>query len=179
MNLDSRISAILPYPLLLIGILLYVSPFVPVLNHYDASYDLVFVAPSYVTAGAFGWLYMRGKIEKDSYVLAVPAVTFLLLTGMWLYFDFPGPYAVTARFVFGFGSLSFLYVTGHVAGVGDRIYAAASVVAYAVCLSVVVVLPPFDPWMFLSLFLVSVVTLVSGVPLALVGYVLSGVSTGS
>lgn len=173
LNLGSRFSDALPYVVLALGILFYVSPFVPVLDYYDASYDLVFLSPSYVVAGVFAWLYTRERVEELPYVLAVPAVTLLILTVMWLYFEFPGPYALRSRFVFGFASVSFFYVIGHTVRAKEWSYVVASVLAYFVCLSAIVVVPPFDPWTFLALFLVLVVTLGAGVPLALVAYVLS------
>ena len=175
MNVDSRISTILAYLLLLIGILFYVSPYLPVLEQYDASYDLVFVAPSYLVAGTFAWLYIRGKVEGNSYVLLVPAVTFLILAGNWLLAESFGIYEPGVRDILMYGSISFFFVFGCTAKTRRWFYFATSALAYIACLSIVVLpestrsgLWTYD---YLSLAL-TFVPVFAGIPVAVAVYLL-------
>jgi len=174
LNLRFRVSNALPYVVLALGVLFSVSPFVPILNDYHFVPILARVFPSYVAGGAFACLYTRGKVKEPPYVLAVPVVTFLLLAGMWLYFEFPGYYAMGVD-AFAYGSVSFLYIIGHAAATRDWVYVGVSVLAYFVCVFVVV--PPsslgLNSWNLLQLVYIFVLTLGAGTPLALVAYVIS------
>ena len=179
MKLDSRISTILAYLLLLIGILFYVSPYLPVLEQYDASYDLVFVAPSYLVAGTFAWLYTRGKVEKDSYVLLVPAVTFLVLAGNWLLAESFGIYELGVREVVLYGSISFFFVFGYTAKSRRWSYFGTSALAYIACVSIVA-LPEstrLGSWALdppsLALTILIFIPVLVGIPVAVAVYLLS------
>jgi hypothetical protein len=175
LNLGTRVPNALPYVVIALGVLFYAFPFVPFLEGY--SFFLVHAGYPYVTAGVFVWFVVRGKVEKSSYVLAVPAVTFLVLAGAFLYYVFPGTYALSTNGIFVYGSVSFLFVLGYTAGMKEWKYVGVSALAYVVCIFVVV--PPtslgLNSWNLLLLAGVLALTLGTGTPLALVAYAISGV----
>ena len=172
MNLDSRILKALPYLLLALGVLFYVSPFLPFFKQYRF---LVYVGYPYVVAGAFAWFVIHGKVEKPLYVLAVPVATFLILAGASFYYAYPGTYAMDS--IFAYGSISFFFVLGYGAGIREPKYVGVSALAYIACVFAVV--PPtslgFSSWESFALAGLLALTLGMGTPLALVAYALSGV----
>jgi len=131
-------------------------------------------------AGAFAWLYTRGKIKKDWYVLAVPVATVLVLMAMGgLYSMFsssPSPYtlAANAEAVFLYGITSLFYVLGHTAAKKNWDYVGWLVLVYLVCVSVVISISvEAGTWVTLLMAGVLALTLGAGTPLALVAYVVS------
>ena len=138
MNIDSRISTALAYLLLLMGILFYASPYTPVLEQYETSYNLVLVAPSYLAAGTLAWIHIRGKVERNSYVLLVPTVTFLILAGNWLLVGSFGTHELGVRDVLLYGSISLFFVFGYTAKTWRWSYFGTSALAYLACVSIVV-----------------------------------------
>ena len=133
MNIDYHDA--LPYLILTIGVLFYLSPFAPL-----GTIEIGILGPvsaSYFVAGAFAWLYTRGKVKEPPYVLAVPVVTFLLLAGMWFYFESPSPYDLSADSVLLYGVVSVFFVLGHTTKRTEWGYVATSVLAYFVCVFVV------------------------------------------
>jgi len=131
MNLGSRVLNALPYVVIALGFLFYISFLEP-----SISLNSVNAGHPYVVGGVFALLYTKKKIEKTSYVLVVPAMTFLALTGTWLYFESPSPELSTGS-VFVFGAVSFLFVLGHTAKKREWAYVVGSVIAYFACVLVV------------------------------------------
>jgi len=174
LNLSSRASNFLPYVVTALGVLFYVSPFLPFFKQYRF---LVYVGYPYVVAGAFAWFVIHGKVEKPLYVLAVPVATFLILAGASLYYAYPGTYAMDTNDIFAPGSISFFFVLGYGAGIRELKYVGVSALAYIACVFVVV--PPtslrFRSWEAFVLAGLLALTLGAGAPLALVAYALSGV----
>ena len=174
LNLGSRVPNALPYLLLSLGVLFYVSPFVPFFEQYSF---LVYVGYPYVVAGAFAWFVIHGKVENPLYVLAVPVATFLILAGASFYYAYPGAYAMDTNDIFAPGSISFFFVLGYGAGIREVKYVGVSALAYIACVFAVV--PPtslgFSSWEAFVLAGLLALTLGMGTPLALVAYALSGV----
>ena len=172
MNLSSRASNFLPYVVTALGVLFYVSPFLPFFKQYRF---LVYVGYPYVVAGAFAWFVIHGKVEKPLYVLAVPVATFLILAVASFYYASLGSYAMDS--IFAYSSISFFFVLGYGAGIRELKYVGVSALAYIACVFVVV--PPtslrFRSWEAFVLAGLLALTLGMGTPLALVAYALSGV----
>jgi len=167
---NSRFPESVPYLLLTLGVLFSLSP---LLNLGGVS--LLPLSPSYVTAGAFCWLYVRGMVRRNSYVLAVPAVTFLILTGMWLYFELSSPYGLSAEGVVSYGSISLFFVLGQTAKKKEWVYFGASGLTYLVCTYTVASGLPGAGWGGVnpvSLGLTLVPVLVPGIPLTVATYLL-------
>jgi len=137
LNLKYRVLNALPYVVIALGFLFFASPFVSFLE-LSIPLNLVNAGHPYVIAGVFALLYTKKKIEKTSYVLAVPAVTFLALTGTWLYFESPSPYELSMDGIFVFGAVSLFFVFGYTAKKRKWAYVTGSVMAYLVCVFVVV-----------------------------------------
>lgn len=177
MNLRHRVSNTLPYVVLTLGFLFSVSPFVPF-----GKIDFVFlvpISPSYVVAGAFAWLYTRGKVKKDSYLLAVPTATLVILTvmfGLYFIFSSTGPYTLATHVwvVLVYGIISLFYVLGHEAGKGNWVYVGASVLVYLICVfAVILIRVEVGTWVTLLVAGILALTLGAGTPLAVVAYVVS------
>jgi hypothetical protein len=107
-------------------------------------------------------------------------VTFLALTGTWLYFESPSPYEPSMDGVFLFGAVSLFFVLGYTAKKREWAYIVGSVIAYFACVFVVVSsslrldLLRMDlqnplPIVFRLLYIVG-----PGIPLAVVAYFVLG-----
>lgn len=123
---------ILPAVFLGLGAAFYASPYLPVLSAH--SWILVGVAASYIAAGLWTIITWYRDENRRLSVVAVPLITFAILTGMWLYYEFPGPYAVTVSSVFGNTAASFLYPIGVSIRLGKQRYVFGSVAAFFVCI---------------------------------------------
>ena len=179
LSLGSRVPNALPYLLLALGLGFFSLPFVLSLEPSN-TFNFLNAGHPYVVAGVFALLYTKRKVEKTLYVLAVPAVTFLVLTGTWLYFESPSPYELSIDGILVLGAVSFFFVLGYTAKKRDWAYVAASVIAYSVCVLIVVSssvrldLLRLDLQNPLLLAVRLLYIIGSGIPLAVVAYFVLG-----
>lgn len=188
MNLRHRVSDALPYLLLSLGVLLYLSPLAPLT--LDKTEDfLVVTAPHYVVAGVLTLLAAHGRGERSLHMAVAPVAALvasagMLLPGMLLIPEPPPgvgnpPYSPEVLEIAAYSSVSVLFSLGIAIRTREMKYVAVLALVYvAIATTIAVSLLDADGVVSLGeaavLFVATVVPLVFGIPLGIVGYICYG-----
>lgn len=181
---NSRFLNILPYLLLLLGILFYLSPLLP-LSLAKTEDFLVLTAPHYIVASVLMFLAARGRGERSLHMIAAPAASLVASAGMLL----PGilflskpptsPYSPAFLEILAYSNVSVLFSLGISIRTRKVRYVAVLMLMY-VAVVVTVAVSVLDENEVVSLgevavlFVATAGPLLVGVPLAVVAYLQYG-----
>lgn len=188
MTLRYRVPKALPYLVLTLGVLLYLSPLVPL--PLDKTEDfLVLTAPHYIMAGVLTLPAAHGRGERNPHMAMAPvaalvASAVMLLPGILLIPEPPPgvgnpPYSPEASEIAAYSTVSVLFSLGIAIRAGEIKYVAVLVLVYvAIATTVAVSLLDGDGVVSLgetaALFLATVVPFVIGILLGVFGYLQYG-----
>jgi len=184
LNLRFRVSDALPYLILTLGVLLYLSPLVTLPLEKTEDF-LVLTAPHYIVAGVLTLLAAGGRGERSLHMAMAPvaalvASAVMLLPGILFLSEPPAsPYSPEVLEIAAYSTVSVLFSLGIAIRAGEIKYVAVLVLVYvAIATTVAVSLLDGDGVVSLGetavLFVATVVPFVFGIPLGVVGYLQYG-----